>query len=101
MGIGGLGVGKSFSLSPNPQSLTPMEIEHFINEGFGWVCKHCSAVNAARAGENLARARFFSEGEAEEKEPKLSTPALARWTSPSRRALVCPRCGIEEVVDKA
>jgi len=78
-----------------------MEIEHFINEGFGWVCKHCSAIERARASENFTRARFFSEGEAEEKEPRLSTLALARWTSPSRRALVCPRCGIEEVVDKA
>jgi len=78
-----------------------MEIEHFINEGFGWVCKHCSGELEARAGENRGRARFFSEGEAEEKEPRLSTLALARWTSPSRRALSCPRCAVEEVVDKA
>jgi DNA-directed RNA polymerase subunit M/transcription elongation factor TFIIS len=79
-----------------------MEIEHFINEGFGWVCKHCSRSAEARAEDkHSARARFFSEGEAEEKEQKLSTTALARWTSPARRALRCPRCGIEEMVDKA
>jgi hypothetical protein len=78
-----------------------LEIDHFINEGFGWMCKHCSAVRQARVNEKATRARFFTEGEAEEKEPELSTPALARWTSPSRRALSCPRCGIEEVVDKA
>ena len=78
-----------------------LELDHFINEGFGWVCKHCSAETRARADENAARARFFREGEAEDKEPVLSTPALARWTSPTRRALACPRCGIEEMVNKA
>jgi hypothetical protein len=78
-----------------------IEIDHFINEGFGWVCKHCSTEMEARVNEKNTRARFFSEGEAEDKEPALSTLALARWTSPSRRALSCPRCGIEEMIDKA
>ncbi|MBA2733831.1 MAG: hypothetical protein H0U54_13170 [Acidobacteria bacterium] len=78
-----------------------MEIDHFINEGFGWMCKHCSAEMEARVAEQETRARFFSEGEAEEKEPRLSTPALARWTNPARRTLACPRCKIEEMIDKA
>jgi hypothetical protein len=78
-----------------------LETDHFINEGFGWMCKHCSAEMGARVSEEVSRARFFSEGEAEDKEPALSTPALARWTSPTRRALTCPRCGIEEMIDKA
>jgi hypothetical protein len=78
-----------------------LELDHFINEGFGWVCKHCSAEMKARVDEEVTRARFFREGEAEEKEPQFSTPALARWTSPTRCALACPRCGIEEMVNKA
>lgn len=78
-----------------------IEIDHFINEGFGWVCKHCSEEMKARVDDKNPRARFFSEGEAEEKEPALSISALARWTSPTHRALACPRCGIEELVDKA
>ena len=78
-----------------------LETDHFINEGFGWMCKHCSAEMEARVSEKDARSRFFTEGEAEDKEPAFSTPALARWTSPTRRALVCPRCGIEEMIDKA
>ncbi|HKR01145.1 MAG TPA: hypothetical protein VJT09_10755 [Pyrinomonadaceae bacterium] len=77
-----------------------LETDHFINEGFGWVCKHCSRDREARVSDRATRARFFTEGEAEEKEPTLSTPALARWTTPARRALACPRCRIEETVDK-
>lgn len=77
-----------------------LETDHFINEGFGWMCKHCSADWQARVNEKETRARFFTEGEAEEKEPRLSTPALAQWTSPTRRTLACPRCRIEEMIDK-
>ena len=83
--------------------LSVIEIDHFINTGFGWVCKHCSAETQARdgGGAGEGRARFFSEGEAEAKEPRLSTVALARWRDATRRALVCPRCSIEETIDKA
>jgi hypothetical protein len=45
-----------------------------------------------------ALARFFREGEAEERETRLSADALARWKDDSRRALVCPRCGVEETI---
>jgi hypothetical protein len=41
-------------------------------------------------------ARFFREGESEEREPRLSLSALARWKDSTRGALVCPRCGAEE-----
>lgn len=77
-----------------------METEHFINRGFGWVCRHCQAEEEALE-EGKGRARFHSEGEAEEKEPQLSTPALARWRDATRRTLFCPRCGVEELLDKA
>jgi hypothetical protein len=43
--------------------------------------------------------RFFREGEAEEREPRLSADALARWKDDSRRALLCPRCGVEEEIE--
>jgi hypothetical protein len=42
--------------------------------------------------------RFFREGEAEERETRLSGGALARWKDDSRRALLCPRCGVEEEI---
>ena len=78
-----------------------MEIEHFINPGYGWMCKHCAVEDEARAAKAESRARFFNEGEAESKEPQLSTPALARWRDRARITLYCPRCGIEEMVSKA
>lgn len=78
-----------------------MEIEHFTNPGYGWMCKHCLAEDETGALEGGGRARFFTEGEAETKEPALSTPALARWRDATHRTLYCPRCGVEETVDKA
>jgi hypothetical protein len=79
-----------------------METDHFINAGYGWVCKHCYPGTDAPASDDAkGRARFHSEGEAEDKEPALSTPALARWRDASRRTLVCPRCGVEEMLSKA
>jgi hypothetical protein len=65
------------------------------------MCKHCAGETEACAAEVEGRARFFTEGEAESKEPALSTPALARWRDATRRTLYCPRCGIEETVSKA
>jgi hypothetical protein len=78
-----------------------VEVDHFINLGYGWVCKHCSADDLARNDAGAGRGRFFAEGEAEDKEPALSTPALARWANATRQALVCPRCGVEETIGKA
>ncbi len=80
--------------------------EHFVNEGFGWECKRCRVSEGAgtepeaTADPNAAAtlARFFREGEAEEREPRLSMHALARWKDETRRTLVCPRCGAEEEV---
>jgi hypothetical protein len=74
-------------------------MKHFINNGYGWVCTHCSPLAASHPNEDEARGRFFREGEAEDKEPTLSTPALARWKDNTRRALVCPRCNLEETTD--
>jgi rubredoxin len=71
-------------------------MEHFVNHGYGWTCRHCQVKETPRAPESGARGRFFSEGEAEEREPKLSTNARARWRDDSRQTLVCPQCGIEE-----
>jgi hypothetical protein len=77
------------------------EINHFINTGFGWVCKHCSAEEEVTEAADVGRARFFIEGEAEAKEPRLSTTALARWRDATRQTLVCPLCSIEETINKA
>lgn len=78
-----------------------METEHFINQGYGWLCKHCHDEEETRVSHNEGRARFFTEGEAEDKEPLLSTPALARWRDAAQQTLFCPRCGVEETLNKA
>ena len=73
------------------------ETTHFVNEGYGWTCKRCddsAAQDAPPADSPLPR--FFREGEAEERETKLSNPSLARWKDDSHRTLVCPLCGVEE-----
>lgn len=79
-------------------------LERFINEGRGWECKRCRDADASALGEDAVEgaasthtlARFFREGESEEREPRLSSRALARWKDSSRGALVCARCGAEE-----
>jgi hypothetical protein len=80
------------------------ETKHFINEGYGWACKRCRGADDATNAMSGANAppganalpRFFREGEAEEREPRLSENSLARWKDESRRTLLCPRCGVEE-----
>jgi hypothetical protein len=72
-------------------------MQHFINHGYGWTCRHCHDEETARVhAKSGARARFFSEGEAEEREPKLSVASHARWRDESRQELVCPNCGVAE-----
>ncbi|HVF56729.1 MAG TPA: hypothetical protein VM934_11295 [Pyrinomonadaceae bacterium] len=77
------------------------ETQNFVNDGFGWTCRSCRATCDSNASDENASdekvlARFFREGEAEEREPRLSTPSLARWKDEPGHTLVCPRCGIEE-----
>ena len=63
--------------------------------------EHCErelARNSARQG---THSRMFREGEAEGKNPTLSNLALAKWADKTRRTLICPRCGISELVDKS
>ena len=42
---------------------------------------------------------MFREGESENKQPAMSNLALAKWADKAHRTLVCPRCGITELVD--
>ncbi|MDQ3744259.1 MAG: hypothetical protein M3444_07750 [Acidobacteriota bacterium] len=56
-------------------------------------------ADLASSSRASALPRFFREGEAEEREPRLSADALARWRDDSRRALLCPRCGVEEEIE--
>jgi hypothetical protein len=72
-------------------------MKNFVNDGYGWACVRCRAAGDADASSSTTNLpRFFREGEAEEREPRLSAHALARWTDESHSALVCTRCGVEE-----
>lgn len=75
-----------------------IELHDFYNEGFGWICRQCER-ELTEAAQTADHPRFFREGEAESKEPKLSTHALALWADPERKTLICPRCGITEIID--
>jgi hypothetical protein len=76
-------------------------MEHFRKTDYGWTCKHCEARRTPTAQAAGGRARFFTEGEAEEREPRLASPALARWRDSAHTTLLCTRCGIEEIIDGA
>jgi hypothetical protein len=71
-------------------------MEHFRNDGYGWTCSRCNDEQERAARQQGPRARFFSEGEAEERDLKLTTAARARWRDATRQILFCPSCGVEE-----
>lgn len=75
------------------------ELSDFFNDGYGWACRHCTRELELASPEGPARSRLLSEGEAESKQPELSHKALAKWADPARRVLICPRCGVTELVD--
>ena len=82
-----------------------IEIDEFYTQGFGWTCKRCEAKlkDEAKAMINQDESlppRVWREGEAESKETKLSVP-VAKWLDAARTQLICPRCGITEMVNKA
>jgi hypothetical protein len=74
-----------------------IERNDFYNAGFGWICRHCE--RELGTVETDFRSRLMLEGEAESKTPAMSNVALAKWLDPAQRRLVCPRCGITELVD--
>ena len=78
------------------------ELNDFYNDGFGWACRHCAReLEAERDAPPDGRSRLLREGEAESKTPRLSNRAIAKWSDPARRVLLCPRCGISELADLA
>lgn len=76
-----------------------IELNDFFNDGFGWVCRHCDREDQARPVGQETRSRLMTEGEAENKAPRMASAALAKWADAARRTLVCPRCGITELAD--
>ena len=75
-----------------------IQLNDFFNDGFGWKCRHCAREN--ERGDS-GHPRFFLEGEAESKQPRLSEPAMAKWADLAQTTLMCPRCGITEPANKA
>ena len=72
-----------------------IELNHFYNDGSGWVCIRCEGELRQTGSESYSR--LFREGEAESKQPKFSHIALAKWADEEHQTLMCPRCGITEL----
>ncbi|MCY7349028.1 MAG: hypothetical protein LH614_22790 [Pyrinomonadaceae bacterium] len=78
------------------------EFNDFYNDGFGWICRHCERELKSLETESEQKySRLMREGEAESKQPKFSNLALAQWADRANRTLMCPRCGITELIDKS
>ncbi len=78
-----------------------MQPVNFFNDGFGWQCRWCTKELGGKVSDGDSLSRLMSEGEAENKAPSLSLPALARWADPARSTLECRRCGITELYSKS
>lgn len=76
-----------------------IELNDFYNRGFGWICRHCERELTPANDSSETLSRIMREGEAESKTPEMSNLALAKWADPAHRTLICPRCGINELVD--
>jgi len=76
------------------------ELKDFYNDGFGWSCRACESELKAQ-NETQKHSRLMREGEAESKNPRFSSSALAKWADAERKTLVCPRCGITESAGKS
>jgi hypothetical protein len=75
------------------------KLNDFFNDGFGWICRHCDRELKSGSRTEALYSRLMSEGEAEGKQPRLSNLAMAKWADPARRTLMCPKCGITELLD--
>lgn len=80
---------------------TEIELNDFYNAGFGWICRPCERDLKTETDPEANHSRVFREGEAESRDPRLATIALAKWTDKTRRFLTCPRCGITEAVERS
>lgn len=78
-----------------------IELNDFYNAGFGWICRHCERDLRSPDDTGKTHSRVFREGEAESKNPTLSSLALAKWADKAQRILMCPRCGLTETVEKS
>jgi len=77
------------------------ELNDFYNDGFGWICRHCERDLKTQIDvSDSKQSRLLREGEAESKQPALSSVALAKWADKAQTTLICPRCGITELADK-
>lgn len=80
--------------------MSRIEFNDFYNDGFGWVCKHCERELAGEKSiDETKHSRLMREGEAESKQPELSSSALAKWFDKAQTTLICPRCGLVEKID--
>jgi len=77
-----------------------IDLDSFYNAGFGWICRQCERELTPSGKNDGDLSRAFREGEAESKNPHMSSEALAKWTDKTRRFLTCPRCGITEAVER-
>ncbi len=80
--------------------MSRIELDDFYNDGFGWICRHCEGELKNAATSFDKKSRLMREGEAESKNPQLSSQGLAKWMDSAQTTLICPRCGITESVDK-
>ncbi len=78
-----------------------IELNDFYNDGFGWICRHCERELKQETEKREKPSRLLREGEAESKNPTFSIQAMAKWADVSQRTLMCPRCGITELVNKS
>jgi hypothetical protein len=76
-----------------PYAMSTQKRNYFYNDGDGWFCRRCIKKLDSLSPSDV------TNGQGAVEDPDIADPRLARWMDRTRRTLICPTCGVTELMD--